>query len=30
MRVKVKTMRKEGRNMHRGDMSLLPVHVGKL
>lgn len=30
MRVKVRTMRQAGRNMHRGEMSLLPAHVGEL
>ncbi len=30
MKVKVKTMRKGGRNLHRGELSALPLHEGRL
>ena len=30
MRVKVKTMRKDGRNLHRGELNTLPAFEGQL
>lgn len=30
MRVKVKTMRKAGKNLHRGELNSLPAYVGQL